>query len=200
MSENYFSSPELVAYKIGPGPGMPLVPASSARQRTHAALEHAVTPEHALVQSGPARSASRAGWLILNDQPFTACWDGGTGRSSLRIRPTGEDVNLRAISFSGYGILTFYIPYLFRTPADFNLLARGPANVVLDGVTPLEGLVETDWAVANFTMNWKLTRPGLDVTFGEGQPVCMLVPQRKGELESFAAHLREHAPEIPDGT
>ena len=50
-----------------------------------------------------------------------------------------------------------------------------------DGVSPLEGIVETDWAVATFTMSWQLTRPGTQVTFGVGDAVCMLVPQRRGE-------------------
>jgi hypothetical protein len=50
----------------------------------------------------------------------------------------------------------------------------------------LEGVVETDWAVATFTMNWKLTRPNHPVRFEAGEPFCMLVPQRRHELERFA--------------
>jgi hypothetical protein len=34
-------------------------------------------------------------------------------------------------------------------------------------------------------MNWKLTRPGLEVTFKKDEPIAMLVPSRRGELESF---------------
>ena len=34
-------------------------------------------------------------------------------------------------------------------------------------------------------MNWKLTRPDHLVTFEKDEPVCMIVPQRRGELESF---------------
>jgi hypothetical protein len=85
----------------------------------------------------------------------------------------------------GYGILTFIIPYLFTTPPGYNLLARGPANEPKDGIAPLEGVIETDWAVATFTMNWQFTRPDRTVAFESGEPVCMVVPQRRGELESF---------------
>ena len=88
-------------------------------------------------------------------------------------------------SHFGFGVVTWNIPYVFRTPPGFNLLARGPANWPKDGACALEGLVETDWAFANFTMNWKLTRPDHPVTFEEGEPFCMIVPQRRGELESF---------------
>ena len=88
------------------------------------------------------------------------------------------------MSAVGHGILTWTIPYVFRTPPGWNMLCRGPANVVKDGVAPLEGLVESDWSLASFSMNWKFTRPGR-VEWAEGEPVAMLVPQQRGDLERF---------------
>ncbi|XBL81870.1 DUF6065 family protein [Mycobacterium shigaense] len=35
------------------------------------------------------------------------------------------------------------------------------------------------------TVNWKFTRPRLWATFEKGEPVCLSVPQRRGELEEF---------------
>jgi hypothetical protein len=67
---------------------------------------------------------------------------------------------------------------------------RGPANYLKDAVYPLEGVVETDWSAASFTMNWKFTRKLLPVRFEVDEPICMIVPQRRGELESFAPELR----------
>ena len=93
----------------------------------------------------------------------------------------------------GYGIVTWELPHLFRTPPGYNLLGRGPANLPRDGAGALEGLIETDWAVATFTMNWKLTRPHHPVTFEEDEPFCMIVPQRRGELEAFEPEVREVA-------
>src|SRR4029453_10682971 len=52
-------------------------------------------------------------------------------------------------------------------------------------VTPLEGLVGADWAIAPFTMNWQITRPKHRIRFEQGEPVCMLVPERRGALEKF---------------
>jgi hypothetical protein len=89
------------------------------------------------------------------------------------------------MSHFGSGILTWNLPYLFRTPPGYNLLVRGPANWPKDGASALEGIVETDWSPATFTMNWKLTRPHWPVEFKENEPICMLVPQRRGELEAF---------------
>ena len=105
------------------------------------------------------------------------------------------------MSAFGHGILTFYIPYLFRTPPDWNLIVRGPTNWVKDGIAPLDGLIETDWAVASFTMNWKLTRAFQPVTFEAGEPVAMIYPQRRNELESFAAEIQpiDSNPELQQG-
>jgi hypothetical protein len=90
------------------------------------------------------------------------------------------------------------VPILFRTSPGYNLLVRGPANWWKDGAVALEGLVETDWAVATFTVNWKLTRPGQEVRFEADDPICMLVPQRRGELETFrpAISTIESVPEV----
>ena len=51
--------------------------------------------------------------------------------------------------------------------------------------------METDWLESTFTMNWKLTRANLPVIFEAGEPICMLVPHRRGELEAFEPEIRE---------
>ena len=51
----------------------------------------------------------------------------------------GADGALPMSSHFGYGILTWTLPYLFRTPPDWNLLARGPSNLPKDGIQALEG-------------------------------------------------------------
>ena len=136
--------------------------------------------------------------MLLNGHEFRATWSGGRTRAAIRIEylQDGAPCDCEShrglvLSNFGEGIITWNIPYLFRTPDGYNLLARGPANWPKDGAAPLEGLIETDWAVATFTMNWKLTRPKHPVTFTRGEPICMLVPQRRGELESFHPELRE---------
>jgi hypothetical protein len=83
-----------------------------------------------------------------------------------------------------------HLPMLFRTPAGYNLLVRGPAKYPKDAVRPLEGIVETDWASASFSMSWKFTRKLMPVRFELDEPICMIVPQRRAELEEFAPELR----------
>lgn len=140
----------------------------------------------------PLVVASEAGWMLLNPVAFDAEWTGDPSPAGVTIRFEEEPREHPPVqSHFGYGIVTWAVPFLFRTPPGWNLLARGPANWPKDGISPLEGLVETDWSVATFTMNWKLTRPGLAVHFDADEPFCMIVPQLRGELESFRPLMRK---------
>jgi hypothetical protein len=189
--------PELVAYHPGPAPTTPLVPAPRWREWIN------VMEDRWANRCLPLVVANEAGWVLLNEHAFVAVWNGDPTAAAVTIDfdqdvPTPHPVQ----SHFGYGIVTWAVPYLFRTPPGYNLLARGPSNWPKDGIAALEGLVETDWSVATFTMNWKLTRPGHPVRFEAGEPFCMVVPQRRGELESFRPVMRELAadPDTKAGT
>jgi hypothetical protein len=142
--------------------------------------------------------------MIHNPIDFSAVWEGDPHRQDLLIEygpetaldsfggslvaapfavPSAGDA--RVTSHFGAGVLTFSIPYLFRTPSGVNLWVKGPSNYFKDGAHPLEGIVETDWSPATFTMNWKLTRPGFRVRFKRGEPICMVVPVARGLAEAL---------------
>ena len=135
-------------------------------------------------------TANQSGWLLLNPREIAVTWNGKDDLDALTIEQAEGGPPAMARSHFGCGILTFTIPYLFRTPPGYNLHVRGPANSPKDGIQALEGIVETDWSEATFTMNWKLTRPGHRVVFEEGEPIAMVVPVRRGELEQFRPEIR----------
>jgi hypothetical protein len=138
----------------------------------------------------PMLIANQSGWELRNPCAFTATWLGQQG-VDVMIAPDKRDAGqLLPASHFGNGILTWHLPMLFRTPPGYNLLARGPANYPKDAVCPLEGIVETDWASASFSMNWKFTRKMMPVRFEVDEPICMIVPQRRNDLEEFAPELR----------
>ena len=139
----------------------------------------------------PMLIANQSGWELRNRCGFTATWFGQQGEVDVMIRPDNRDTGqFLPSSHFGNGILTWHLPLLFRTPPGYNLLVRGPANYPKDAVCPLEGMVETDWASASFSMSWKLTRKMMPVRFEVDEPICMIVPQRRGDLEEFAPELR----------
>lgn len=139
----------------------------------------------------PMLIANQSGWEMRNPCGFTATWMGGDDRGGLMIAPDSRAPGqFLPSSHFGYGILTWHLPILFRTPPGYNLLVRGPANYPKDAVCPLEGVVETDWASASVSMSWKITRKMMPVRFEVDEPICMIVPQRRAELEAFAPELR----------
>lgn len=175
--------PKLIAYRLSRWPALRLARASTSRpwmEQTGRFANRCL----------PLLIANQAGWFILNSHTFRVTWTGHDDPSSLKVEYQSGYAPYPAMSHFGFGILTWQIPYLFRTPPGYNLLVRGPANWPKDGTYPLEGIVETDWAVATFTMNWKLTHLNSPVTFNTDEPICMLVPQRRGELETFRPEIR----------
>jgi hypothetical protein len=142
------------------------------------------TPQRFANRCLPLMIANQAGWFITLNEPVEVEWSGDDGLQEIKVFGS-KLAEVNVASHFGCGIVTFKIPYLFRTPTGYNLLARGPANLFKDGISPLEGLVEVDWAIAPFTMNWKITRPNHRIRFEEGEPVCMIVPERRGALEKF---------------
>jgi len=179
------TAPPLTAYRVNRSMAMPLVPASREREWMEA------TDRRFALRCLPLLVANQAGWFLLSAHTVRATWAGGKGAASLRVELLGGDPPCPAVSHFGHGILTWHVPYLFRTAPGYNLLVRGPANWPRDGACPLEGLVEADWSYATFTMNWQVTRRRCPVTFAAGDPIAMLVPQRRGELEAFRPEIRD---------
>jgi hypothetical protein len=139
----------------------------------------------------PMLIANQSGWELRNRCAFSAVWLGEKNNVDVVVTPDKRDTGqFLPSSHFGNGILTWHLPLLFRTPPGYNLLVRGPANYPKDGVWPLEGTVETDWASASFSMSWKFTRKLMPVRFEVDEPICMIVPQRRAELEEFAPEVR----------
>lgn len=132
----------------------------------------------------PLTIANQSGWFLRSTAGFRAYWYGGPAKEDVEIRFDGP-VDNRIVSHFGSGVITFTIPFLFRTPPGINLWVKGPSNFIKDGVQALEGVVETDWLASTFTMNWKITRVCEWVRFEKGEPFCMIVPIPRGLGESL---------------
>jgi hypothetical protein len=175
---------ELIAYYTDP-PNVAIEPADRWRTWMNE------TRERWANRCLPLLIANQSGWVLLNPVGFEATWSGEEPEAAVTIAFDEEVRGPAPVrSHFGYGVLTWGVPYLFRTPPGYNLVARGPANSPKDGICALDGVVETDWSIATFTMNWKLTRPDHPVRFEAGEPFCLIAPQRRGELESFRPTLR----------
>jgi hypothetical protein len=168
-----------IAYQLHPGAAAAVEPAPINRDWMDSA--HLRHPYRCL----PLVIANQAGWIMRVTTAFSAYWYGGPNKEDVEIRFDGPPDN-RIVTHFGSGVVTFSVPYLFRTPPGINLWVKGPSNWIKDGVQPLEGVVETDWIASTFTMNWKITRVCEWVRFERGEPFCMLVPVPRGLAEGLA--------------
>ena len=126
------------------------------------------------------------GWVIVTTTEVRAVWTGVRDTHAILVEyPDGAPADYAAISHFGEAVLTWPLPWLFQTEPGWNLIITGPPNRPKNGVAPLTGLIETDWATASFTYNVVLTQPNLIVRWEAGEPIAMLIPQRRNELEAF---------------
>ena len=172
----------ITAYEAVESP-MPLAEAERSRGWIEA------LPERFAYRCLPLAMANQIGWEILNPVPFTARWNGRNGLDAIEIRFHETSTDLVGSHF-GHGILTFTSGYLFRTTKAHNLWVKGPANRPKDGIAPLEGLIETDWAPYTFTMNWQFTRRRVKVTFGKDEPIACILPYPRHYAGKFDPEIR----------
>lgn len=173
---------ELIAYEVS-DESLPLETAPRRRQW----MED--TPDRFAYRCLPLVMANQMGWNVLCPDDFAAIWDGTPEKSGIEFEyPKWPCAAVQ--SHFGEGILTFTLGYLVRTPPGHNLWCKGPANDPKDGIAPLEGVIETDWTPATFTMNWKFTRAHHRVEFRRGEPVCTLIPFPRGYLAGFRPVIR----------
>lgn len=133
------------------------------------------TPQKFIYRCIPLTAANTMGWELLNPIAATVRWNGGPMNGDLTVT-TKTPHPFAAASHFGCGIVTWYVPFLFRTPPDMGLVVTGPANQGHDDAVPLDAFIRTDWLPFPFTMNWRLTRKDKDIEFTKGEPICRFYP------------------------
>ena len=158
------------------------------------------TPESFAYRCLPLNIANAHGWEVLCPTSFEAFWNGGPRPIDVGIRLL-DDTRWPGVTHFGCGVVTFHLGYLVRTEPGYDLWTGGPANAPKDGIIPLTGIVETDWAPYAFTMNWRFTRPNVTVRFERGEPFCSFFPIPRTLLDAVTPEIRDldSDPEIQAG-
>ncbi len=148
-------------------------------------------PDNHAYRCLPLNIANSHGWELLSPCTFTAIWDGGIHARDIKLEALDgyRLLNKFVTTHFAYGIITFSLSYLFRTEPGWDLFASGSLNGAKDGISPLTGVIETDWLPYPFTMNWQMTRPGT-IRFDKDEPICMLFPIPHGALQSVEPEIR----------
>jgi hypothetical protein len=175
----------LIAYATTDPHGFVPEPAAAKRAWIEA------TPNRFARRCLPLTIANHAGWAIRVPFGVRARWNGQDALGNVEIEvldPTHPARGWVADHF-GAGVVTFSIPYVFRTPPGVQLLVRGAPNFWIEGAQALEGLVETEWASASFTMNWRIIAVDRWVSWRAGDPICFLQPISVSLLEAAEPEL-----------
>lgn len=164
-------------------PGFDLVPAEIGRQWMDE------TVSRFAYRCLPLSMANQAGWAITCPLDFEAVWDG----TAVEFQADDPADAARWAGFIGErydrGVVSFRIPYTFRTDPGYGLLVRGPTNLAVPGAHPLDLYLDTGVAEAGFAMDWKLAAPGKPVRFRKGAPICQLLPYPTALLEALAPRI-----------
>jgi hypothetical protein len=178
-------APSLVCYPTVSTPPK-MVPARAERAWMNG------TNERFAYRCTPLSIANSSGWELLCPVTFEAWWHGGNAKENITFITDNSlsGMNWFAMSNFGHGVLTFQSGYVFRTSPGWALWVRGSPNIVKDRITPLEGIVETDWLPFTFTMNWRFTRMG-KVRFEQGEPFCFITPVPHAALDSIEPIVRD---------
>ncbi len=138
----------------------------------------------------PLNVANAHGWSFYLKHNISFLWTGGKEKHAIQFRTKSNiDVFTIASSVFGHGIVTFFIKGIFRTEPGWDLFISGPPNQPKDGIAPLQGVVETDWAPYSFTMNWQMTRPNTWVHFEAGESFCSVMPVPHGYLQKIDPYI-----------
>ncbi|MEQ8844694.1 MAG: DUF6065 family protein [Phycisphaerales bacterium] len=169
----------LTAYVVSDDTGWTIEPAGATRDWMDK------TPAKGAYRCLPLAMANQAGWVIPCPATVSMRWTGKDGPDALTIKAHDgpPSIDQFIVSHFGSGIVTFRLPWLFRTPPKIGLFVRGATNYPKDYAAPLDGFVETDWSPSTFTMNWKIMKRGTEVWFRKGEPICMIMPYPMALLE-----------------
>jgi hypothetical protein len=127
----------------------------------------------------PLTIVNQTGWWVKNPIGFTATWTGRNdpGGIDFRFDVDGAFWKNWVNSQFGMGIITWNTPFLIRTmPQGSRLLVSGPTNFFKANAHPLTALIESDWMIMSFTMNWKIMIPDVPVRFDTTDPLFQIIP------------------------
>lgn len=139
----------------------------------------------------PLTVANGFGWTVINPYKFVVMWNGGREVKDVQVHITNQKSKPIVQSHFGSGVVTFNLGFLIQTESKHNLYVKGPANNPKRGISPLEGVVETDWLPFTFTMNWKITEENYPIIFDEGEPICTFFPFERGYMEQWQPEIQE---------
>ncbi len=147
------------------------------------------TPGQYAYRCIPLTAANTMGWEILNPVDVELSWSGMDDGDRIEVKAVKDPFAPQP--HFGSGTVTWYLPFLFRTPPEYGLIITGPANQDKQHIVPLDAFVRTDWVPFPFTMNWRITTPKTTVKFAAGDAICRVLPYPLDLLNNMELELHD---------
>lgn len=127
------------------------------------------------------------GWEFITPCDVKFIWDGINDEDGSHVKILeGEFINGCKFVDTGTanGTITFNIGYLLKTDPDHHILMSGAPNTFIDGVTPMDALLQTDWYHWNIPQFcWKIHKANEVITIPKGTPFLFIRNYPKDLLE-----------------
>lgn len=138
----------------------------------------------------PLTIGNQYGFSVISEYDFSFVWDGSESPEGIKFN-FFENIEilknkLPAISSHfGSGIITVNLPFHFRTPDGVNLMTINPPNHIIQNITVLTGVIESDNLRRDFSFNLKVQIPNIEVTVRKGTPLAGFIPIPRYYVDSF---------------
>jgi hypothetical protein len=139
----------------------------------------------------PLSIANMQGFIVSLPYEIKVIWNGGLTKDSIIIEYGEEfkkyenDFFVEVRSDFGHGIFTLYLPVTLKTPPGINLMTIAPPNFPLPGLSPMNGVVESDNIRFSFTFNIKIDLINTPITIPANTPLAGLLPIPRYFCDSF---------------
>ena len=137
----------------------------------------------------PLVIGNQTGFVFKSARDFDARWDGGDSPATImRIdndKPRKQEVSTQF----NHGIISIQNQFWIKTAPGISVMTIQPPNAFIHGLVAMTGVVETDNIRRDFTLNLRLTAPGMVVSVRKGDFLCGLLPIRRHETEGYGIRL-----------
>jgi hypothetical protein len=138
----------------------------------------------------PLTVANQYGFVLKSQFDINVIWDGGNDVESVKFffNEPIEEINKkhpRIDSHFGFGTFTIVPPFTLRTPPGINLMTINTPNSILPNITVMTGVIESDNLRRNFTFNFKIQVPNINIFIPKGYPLATVIPVPRYFIENF---------------
>lgn len=151
----------------------------------------------------PMNTVAFHGWEFVLPHDVKFIWNGIADSDPNNITILeGEFIGGNRLVDTGTanGTITFNIGYLIKTDPDHNILMSGAPNTFIDGVTPMNAILQSDWYhwnIAQFC--WKVHKANEVITIPKGTPFLFIQNYPKTLLENTKFAIRNATDEEIEG-